>query len=67
MFFSFQHFVEFKKEGRAPASMGATDSSTATGCGVQSGRFRKAAQVLVDGELIVEGLLRAPPAEAGNR
>src|ERR1039457_5695743 len=47
--------------------MGATDSSTATGCGVQSVRFRKAAQVLVDGGLICEGLLGAPPAEAGNR
>jgi hypothetical protein len=36
--------------GRAPASMGAADSSTARETWAQSARFRKASQLLVDGD-----------------
>jgi len=37
--------------GRTPASMGAANSSTAGEAGAQPVRFRKASQVLVDGDL----------------
>ena len=37
--------------GRTPASMGAANSSTARESGTESARFRKASQVLVDGDL----------------